>query len=65
MHGAGQNAALVRLGLTFRPDWEGVITPVVPNGRIALTAGTDRFEEPAAPHRRRPRADRESVQFMP
>lgn len=27
--GPGQNAALVRQGLTFRPDWERVITPVV------------------------------------
>ena len=27
--GPGQNAALVRQGLTFRPDWEEVITPVV------------------------------------
>jgi hypothetical protein len=27
--GPGQNAALVRQGLPFRPDWEGVITPVV------------------------------------
>ena len=27
--GPGQNAALVRQGLPFRPDWETVITPVV------------------------------------
>ena len=27
--GPGQNAALLRQGLTFRPDWEKVITPVV------------------------------------
>jgi hypothetical protein len=27
--GPGQNAALVRQGLSFRPDWEKVITPVV------------------------------------
>jgi hypothetical protein len=27
--GPGQNAALVRQGLPFRPDWEKVITPVV------------------------------------
>ena len=27
--GPGQNAALVRQGLAFRPDWEKVITPVV------------------------------------
>jgi hypothetical protein len=27
--GPGQNAALVRQHLTFRPDWENVITPVV------------------------------------
>lgn len=27
--GPGQNAALVRQGLPFRPDWEEVITPVV------------------------------------
>jgi hypothetical protein len=27
--GPGQNAALVRQGLFFRPDWEHVITPVV------------------------------------
>jgi hypothetical protein len=27
--GPGQNAALVRQGLHFRPDWEQVITPVV------------------------------------
>ena len=27
--GPGQNAALVRQGLPFRPDWEDVITPVV------------------------------------
>ncbi len=27
--GPGQNAALVRQGLTFRPDWEHVVTPVV------------------------------------
>ena len=27
--GPGQNAALVRQGLAFRPDWERVITPVV------------------------------------
>lgn len=27
--GPGQNAALVRQGLGFRPDWEHVITPVV------------------------------------
>lgn len=27
--GPGQNAALVRQGLAFRPDWENVITPVV------------------------------------
>jgi|SRR6185437_12910941 len=27
--GPGQNAALVRQGLPFRPDWESVITPVV------------------------------------
>lgn len=26
--GPGQNAALVRQGLAFRPDWEKVITPV-------------------------------------
>ena len=27
--GPGQNASLVRQRLTFRPDWEKVITPVV------------------------------------
>jgi hypothetical protein len=27
--GPGQNAALLRQGLPFRPDWENVITPVV------------------------------------
>jgi len=27
--GPGQNAALVRQGLPFRPDWEHVVTPVV------------------------------------
>jgi hypothetical protein len=27
--GPGQNAALVRQGIPFRPDWENVITPVV------------------------------------
>ena len=27
--GPGQNAALVRQGLAFRPDWEHVLTPVV------------------------------------
>jgi hypothetical protein len=27
--GPGQNAALVRQGLPFRPDWEKVVTPVV------------------------------------
>jgi len=27
--GPGQNAALIRQGLPFRPDWERVITPVV------------------------------------
>jgi len=27
--GPGQNAALVRQGLPFRPDWEQVVTPVV------------------------------------
>jgi hypothetical protein len=27
--GPGQNAALLRQGLSFRPDWENVITPVV------------------------------------
>jgi hypothetical protein len=27
--GPGQNAALVRQGLAFRPDWEKVVTPVV------------------------------------
>jgi hypothetical protein len=27
--GPGQNAALVRQGLRFRPDWEQVVTPVV------------------------------------
>jgi hypothetical protein len=27
--GPGQNAALVRQGLPFRPDWEEVVTPVV------------------------------------
>jgi len=27
--GPGQNAALVRQGLPFRPDWERVVTPVV------------------------------------
>jgi len=27
--GPGQNAALVRQGLSFRPDWEHVLTPVV------------------------------------
>jgi hypothetical protein len=27
--GPGQNAALVRQGLPFRPDWENVITPIV------------------------------------
>ncbi|MGY1806916.1 alpha/beta hydrolase family protein [Blastococcus sp. SYSU D00669] len=27
--GPGQNAALVRQGLPFRPDWEHVLTPVV------------------------------------
>lgn len=27
--GPGQNAALVRQGLPFRPDWENVVTPVV------------------------------------
>ncbi len=43
--GPGQNAALVRQGLPFRPDWEKVITPVVDHllarpdvdpGKIAL-----------------------------
>ncbi|HXT91101.1 MAG TPA: prolyl oligopeptidase family serine peptidase, partial [Trebonia sp.] len=43
--GPGQNAALVRQQLTFRPDWEKVITPVVDHlltrpdvdpGKIAL-----------------------------
>jgi hypothetical protein len=43
--GPGQNAALVRQGLPFRPDWEKVITPVVDcllarpdvaDGRLAL-----------------------------
>ena len=43
--GPGQNAALVRQGLLFRPDWEKVITPVVDHlltwpdvdpGKIAL-----------------------------
>lgn len=43
--GPGQNAALIRQQLTFRPDWEKVITPVVDHlltrpdvdaGRIAL-----------------------------
>ena len=43
--GPGQNAALIRLHLTFRPDWEKVITPVVDHlltrkdvdaGKIAL-----------------------------
>jgi hypothetical protein len=27
--GPGQNAALVRQGIAFRPDWENVLTPVV------------------------------------
>ena len=27
--GPGQNAALIRQHLTFRPDWEKVVTPVV------------------------------------
>ncbi len=27
--GPGQNAALVRQGLSFRPDWENVLTPVL------------------------------------
>ena len=27
--GPGQNAALIRQGLAFRPDWEKVVTPVV------------------------------------
>ena len=27
--GPGQNAALVRQGLPFRPDWENVLTPVI------------------------------------
>jgi hypothetical protein len=43
--GPGQNAALIRQHLTFRPDWEKVITPVVDHlltrkdvdaGKIAL-----------------------------
>ena len=27
--GPGQNAALIRQGMPFRPDWENVLTPVV------------------------------------
>lgn len=43
--GPGQNAALMRQGLTFRPDWENVLTPVIDHltkrpdvdpGRIAV-----------------------------
>jgi hypothetical protein len=43
--GPGQNAALVRQGLPFRPDWENVLTPVIDSltkrpdvdpGRIAV-----------------------------
>jgi Prolyl oligopeptidase family len=43
--GPGQNAALVRQGIPFRPDWENVLTPVVDHlvarpdvdpGRIAV-----------------------------
>ncbi|GAA4735017.1 alpha/beta fold hydrolase [Modestobacter marinus] len=35
--GPGQNAALMRQGLTFRPDWENVLTPVID----ALTERSD------------------------
>ena len=39
--GPGQNAALVRQGLHFRPDWEHVVTPVVDHlaGRPDVDAG--------------------------
>jgi len=37
--GPGQNAALVRQGLAFRPDWEKVITPVV--GFLSARADVD------------------------
>lgn len=39
--GPGQNAALVRQQLTFRPDWEKVMTPVVDHllGRPDVDAG--------------------------
>jgi hypothetical protein len=37
--GPGQNAALVRQGLPFRPDWEKVITPVVDS--LSARADTD------------------------
>ena len=42
--GPGQNAALVRQGLAFRPDWEKVITPVVD----FLSARSDVDEEKLA-----------------
>jgi hypothetical protein len=53
--GPGQNAALIRQHLTFRPDWEKVITPVVDHlltrkdvdaGKIALRLREGR-ERPA------------------
>jgi hypothetical protein len=39
--GPGQNAALVRQGLPFRPDWEKVVTPVVDflSARADVAAG--------------------------
>jgi dienelactone hydrolase len=38
--GPGQNAALLRQGLAFRPDWEKVITPVVDS--LSARADVDR-----------------------
>jgi hypothetical protein len=49
--GPGQNAALVRQGLPFRPDWEKVITPVVDSSRPVRTptAGNWRCSASARP----------------
>ena len=56
--GPGQGAALLERGLTMRPDWEAVITPVVDFlvGRDDVEAGQDRADR--AQPRRPPRATR-------
>ena len=48
--GPGQNAALIRQGIPFRPDWENVLTPVVD----ALVARADVDAARIAVHGREP-----------